>query len=227
MENKPQVTMVPTDDLKPYKRNAKIHGEEQVEMIANSIQEFGFNNPILVDDSNGVIAGHGRLLAAKKLELEEVPCIYLSHLTEEQKRAYILADNRLAELAEWDDAVLDLELLNIDDIDMSAFGFGGIEIEDEDEPKEKKPKTLESMELKTFEHWDYVVFVFDNQMDWMRACEEFGLHKVDAGYGDTKKVGVGRVIKGAELLKRLRHSTADNQQGQEPDDSEEYLPSLS
>lgn len=227
MESQPQVTMVPTVDRKPYKRNAKIHSEEQVEMLAASIQEFGFNNPILIDDKNGVIAGHGRLLAAKKLELEKVPCIYLSHLTEEQKRAYILADNRLAELAEWDDAVLDLELLNIEDIDMSAFGFGEIEIEEEDEPKEKKPKTLESMELKAFEHYDYLVFVFDNQMDWMNACDEFGIHKVDAGYGDTKKVGVGRVIKGAELLKRLRHSSVDNQQGQEPDDSEEHLPSLS
>ena len=211
------VRMVPTESLRPYERNAKIHDERQVEMIASSIQEFGFNNPVLIDDDGMVIAGHGRLLAAKKLGLDEIPCVKLSHLDDEQKRAYILADNKLSELAEWDESILDLELLNIEEIDMSDFGFDGFEDDETEEPKTKQEKererTIESMELKAFEHWDYLVFVFDNQMDWMNACEQFGIHRVDAGYNGTRKVGLGRVVRGAELLARLGRKDTDNQQG--------------
>ena len=103
----------PLDKLIPYARNARTHSPEQVAQIAASIKEFGFNNPILVDSDNGVIAGHGRLLAAQKLGFDKVPCIELSYLTEAQKRAYILADNKLAENADWDDAFLALELKDL------------------------------------------------------------------------------------------------------------------
>jgi len=87
-----------TNKLIPYVNNAKVHSDEQVSMIAASIKEFGFNNPILTDGDNGVITGHGRLLAAKKLGIDSVPTIELSHLTDAQKKAYILADNRLGEV---------------------------------------------------------------------------------------------------------------------------------
>src|SRR5438876_1326535 len=96
--------------LIPYARNARTHSEEQVAQIAASIVEFGFNNPILVDTNAGIIAGHGRLLAARKLQLTEVPVIVLDHLTETEKRAYIIADNRLAESAGWDEELLRVEL---------------------------------------------------------------------------------------------------------------------
>lgn len=114
--------------LIPYANNAKKHPEEQVSKIAASIKEFGFNNPILIDKDNGVIAGHGRLLAAKKLGLEEVPTICLDHLTEAQKKAYILADNRLGEIhTEWDMGLVNLELENLleldFDIDLTGFEF--------------------------------------------------------------------------------------------------------
>ena len=118
------------DELIPYARNAKQHSESQVAQIAASIKEFGFTNPILTDADNGIIAGHGRLMAAQKLGLDKVPTIELAHLSETQKRAYILADNKLAELAGWDNDMLSVEfaeLLN-DGFDLSLTGFSDEEI---------------------------------------------------------------------------------------------------
>jgi ParB-like chromosome segregation protein Spo0J len=123
-----KIENIKTESLVPYARNAKLHDESQVSKIASSIREFGFNNPVLVDGEKppGIIAGHGRVLAAKKLGLAEVPCIRLAHLTEAQKRAYILADNRLAELGGgWDMEMLKIELgeLGDIDIDLDLTGF--------------------------------------------------------------------------------------------------------
>ena len=92
--------------LKPYARNPRTHSEKQINQIANSIRQFGFTNPILIDSDLGVIAGHGRLEAAKLLGIGEVPTIRLDHMTEAQKRAYVIADNRLAENAGWDRELL-------------------------------------------------------------------------------------------------------------------------
>ena len=115
-------------DLIPYINNARTHDEGQVEQIAASIKEFGFNNPILLDGSNGVIAGHGRLMAAKKLGLKEVPCIELSHLSEAQKKAYILADNKIALNAGWDEELLKIELSDLDDNFKNLIGFSDDEL---------------------------------------------------------------------------------------------------
>jgi DNA modification methylase len=119
----------PRDALIPYARNARTHTDEQVAQIAASIKEFGWTNPILVDGDNGVIAGHGRLAAARKLGMTEVPVIELAHLTETQKRAYILADNRLAEKAGWDNELLSLELadLKLSNFDIDLIGFSADE----------------------------------------------------------------------------------------------------
>ena len=113
------------DKLIPCGRNPRTHSDAQVAQIAASIAEFGFNNPILVDTKAGIIAGHGRLLAARKLGLKEVPVIVLDHLTEAQKRAYIIADNQLALNAGWDDELLRVELaaLQEEDFDLSLIGF--------------------------------------------------------------------------------------------------------
>lgn len=118
------------DDLIPYARNARTHSEEQVTRIASSIKEFGFTNPILLDGENGVIAGHGRLLASKKLGLTEVPCIELAGLTKTQKQAYILADNKLALDAGWDEEMLRLELdeLRENNFNIDLTGFGKDEV---------------------------------------------------------------------------------------------------
>ena len=111
MKEKPELKIVyrQVADLIPYARNARTHSDEQVTRIASSIKEFGFTNPILIDGDNGIIAGHGRLMAAKKLGMREVPTIELSGMTDAQKRAYILADNKLALDAGWDEELLRLE----------------------------------------------------------------------------------------------------------------------
>src|SRR6202451_3778766 len=113
------------EKLIPFARNPRTHSEAQIAQIATSIAEFGFNNPILVDSKAGIIAGHGRLLAARKLGLTEVPVIVLDHLTEAQKRAYIIADNQLALNAGWDEDLLRAELaaLREENFDLSLLGF--------------------------------------------------------------------------------------------------------
>ena len=126
-----KIEQLPTADLIPYARNTRTHSPEQVAQIAGSIREFGFTNPILIDSENGIIAGHGRVMAASKLGLAKVPCIRLAHLTETQKRAYIIADNKLALNAGWDEEMLGLELSDLRevDFDLGLMGFDGGEIE--------------------------------------------------------------------------------------------------
>lgn len=118
------IVMLPLDALKPYERNARKHAQEDVAAIAESIREFGFNDPIGIwGKENLIVEGHGRLMAAKELGMKEVPCIRLDHLTDEQRRAYALAHNRTAELSSWDEEMLNLELGDIGDIDMDLMGF--------------------------------------------------------------------------------------------------------
>ena len=126
-----KIEQLPTADLIPYARNTRTHSPEQVAQIAGSIREFGFTNPVLIDAENGIIAGHGRVMAASKLGLAKVPCIRLAHLTETQKRAYIIADNKLALNAGWDEEMLGLELADLReaDFDLELLGFDAEGIE--------------------------------------------------------------------------------------------------
>ena len=119
-------------DLIPYVNNSRTHSEEQVNQICASINEFGFTNPLLIDEKDNIIAGHGRLLASKKLKMEEVPCIVLKGLTEAQKKAYIIADNKMALNAGWDEELLKLELENLKelDFDLDLTGFNVDELDD-------------------------------------------------------------------------------------------------
>ena len=128
-----EYTRVEVDKLIPYVNNAKQHSDSQVTKIASSIREFGFLNPILIDASYNVIAGHGRILAAKKLGLDEVPCLFVEGLTDAQRKAYILADNRLSELGEWDMNLVGLELgeLDADGFDVDLLGFDNIDLDEE------------------------------------------------------------------------------------------------
>ena len=136
-------------DLIPYARNSRTHSDEQVAQIAASIKEFGWTNPILTDGDNGIIAGHGRLLAARKLGHKEVPTIELTGLTDTQKKAYIIADNKLALNAGWDDEVLKIEIkeLSESDFDLTLLGFDDIELANlfdekpEDEEKDLKEES--------------------------------------------------------------------------------------
>jgi hypothetical protein len=120
-----QIEQVELDTLIPYARNARTHSPEQVAQIAASMREFGFNNPVLIDEKNGIVAGHGRVLAAQKIGLATVPCIRLDWLSDAQRRAYILADNQIADNSEWDQALLDAELAELD-ISREIMGFAAL-----------------------------------------------------------------------------------------------------
>lgn len=118
-----QIEKIKISDLLEYKYNAKEHPQWQIEQIVNSIKQFGFNDPIAIDENNTIIEGHGRLYALQEMGETEVDCIRLSHLGEEQKKAYILVHNKLTMNTDFDFDLLQLELDNIIDIDMSDFGF--------------------------------------------------------------------------------------------------------
>ena len=120
-----QIRYVPVSQLKPYENNPRVHNEIQIQRLVNSLKEFGFTNPLLIDDLGNVIAGHGRLMAAEKIGLESVPTITLAHLTDEQRKAYVIADNQLAMNSSWDDDLLQTELKALDDagFDLSLLGL--------------------------------------------------------------------------------------------------------
>lgn len=154
----------PIKELKPYKKNAKKHSKEQVEQIANSIKEFGFTQPVIIDKHNSVVAGHGRILGAEKAGLKQVPTVCLEDLTEEQIKAYRLVDNKLNE-SEWDTELLNTELQelwNIGEVDMEQFDFDIDALFSEDEPTEKEVK------FKTKEKHD-VVLHFKNTTEMNKA----------------------------------------------------------
>lgn len=192
-----QLEQIETSDLVPYARNAKKHDEAQVAKIAGSIREFGFNNPVLIDADNGIIAGHGRVMAAQKLGLASVPCLRLSHLSETQKRAYILADNRLAELGGgWDAEMLKLELADLGDlnVDLDGIGFGADDLQDlelSEEPEasdvDAEPQIDKAEELRA--KWG----VEPGQL-W-----ELGDHRLLCG-DSTKKEDVEKALGGASPL---------------------------
>lgn len=137
MENKElNIIYRPIKELKPYKKNAKKHNKEQVEQIANSIKEFGFTQPVIIDKHDCVVAGHGRILGARKAGLKQVPTVCLDELTEEQIKAYRLVDNKLNE-SDWDYSLLDEEIEQLTDMDMDLFGFD-TNMTDEEQEKKKK-----------------------------------------------------------------------------------------
>lgn len=125
------IEMLAVSELKPYSKNARTHSKAQVEQIAASIREFGWTNPVLIKDDLTIIAGHGRVMAAKSMGQTEVPCIRLSHLTDTQARAYVIADNKLAIEAGWDDETLGAELTGLleDSFNVGLLGFSQSEID--------------------------------------------------------------------------------------------------
>lgn len=179
MSKQLKIENLPTADLIPYVMNSRTHDAAQVAQIAASIKEFGFTNPVLIDADNGIIAGHGRLLAAQKLKLQEVPCIRLGHLTDAQKRAYVIADNKLALNAGWDDEALKAELdrLRDEDFDLDLLGFsesdiGAFDVEGGEMP-ELADGDKEPFQQKTFT-------LHDEQAE-----------EVDAAIAKAKSIGHG------------------------------------
>ena len=143
MKKEPKLEHLPIAELVPYARNSRTHSEEQVAQIAGSIREFGFTNPVLIDANGTIVAGHGRVMAARKLGIESVPCIRLGHLTPTQVRAYVIADNKLALNAGWDEQMLNAEIesLKEEGFDIGLTGFSDSEVE----------KMLEQFEVSAVE----------------------------------------------------------------------------
>jgi DNA modification methylase len=145
MDKVGELEYVSIDALIPYARNSRTHSDAQVAQIAASIKEFGFTNPVLIDETGGIIAGHGRTMAARKLQMDKVPCLRLSYLTEAQKKAYVIADNKLALNAGWDDEMLKVELSELKDLDfdLALTGFDIDELNNLLEPEQVEGLTDE------------------------------------------------------------------------------------
>lgn len=197
MENRLNVEYIPVGQLKPYAKNARKHEEYDVGQIAESIERYGFNDPIGIwGKENIIVEGHGRLLAAKKLGMEKVPCIRLDDLTDKQRREYAILHNKTAELSSWD---FDLLAEDIGDLDFSGFDIDwGIE-------KKKKKQSVdgevEFSEELLLTH-NYIVLYFDNDFDWEVAKDKFGLKEVkDLIPRKSQPTGIGRVINGRDVLK--------------------------
>ena len=168
-ESKHKIEYLKTSDLSVYEKNARTHSEIQIQQIAGSIREFGFTNPILIDGQNGIIAGHGRVMAASKLGLAKVPCIRLAHLTDTQKRAYIIADNKLALNAGWDEEMLGLELADLReaDFDLRLLGFSDDELGAFDVDEAGMPE-LSSEDKQPFQQMTFTVH--DEQAEDVQAA---------------------------------------------------------
>jgi hypothetical protein len=207
------------DDLTPYPKNSRIHPPFQIGRLTASLKEFGWTRPIIVDPKNVVLAGHGILQAAKRVRDEggkvkdwpdtsTAPVVVKKGLTEAQKRAYVIADNKLAEGSRWDQEALagELKELMAADFDLLITGLGAGEITQLLEPGGKggvKPEVEFSEEL-LLEH-NYIVLYFDNPLDWQVAVDKFKLKKVrDLIERKGQPKGLGRVVRGAEWLPRIQ-----------------------
>lgn len=186
----------PIDKVIPYENNPRKNDEAAI-VTANSIKEFGWQQPIVVDENGIVIAGHTRLKAAKKLKLDKVPVTVADNLTDEQVKAYRLADNKTGELAEWESKMLNEELDEILNIDMEQFGFEP----EEDEEIEEEPEVEFSQELN--EENNYIVLKFDNSVDWQQVITIFDVKPVQDTNTKMVRKGVGRVLDGSKLVNGL------------------------
>ena len=150
--SKLEVTYRPIESLIPYARNSRTHSDAQVAQIAASIKEFGWTNPVLIDGEGSIIAGHGRVMAGRKLGIKEAPCIVLDNLTEAQRRAYVIADNKLALNAGWDVELLKIELKDLDaekfDLTLTGFEIGELTTLFDEQPKEEQEQLSENYSRK-------------------------------------------------------------------------------
>lgn len=193
-------------EIIPYEKNPR-KNNKSVEFVANSIKEFGFRVPIILDKDKVIICGHTRLKAAISLGMEKVPCIIAGDLTEEQVKALRLADNKVGENSEWDMKLLEGELKDIVNLDMALFNFKPVEIKENFNMEGQVPFT-EVLD----EEYNYVVLVFRNDVDWIQAQTKLGIKQVKAlstnkyhdNTGRMKRVGIGRVLDGKEVVDRIK-----------------------
>lgn len=198
-------------ELIPYEKNPRKISDEAINAVAESIQEFGFKNPILIDKDNVIIAGHTRRLASLKLGLERVPCVVVDDLTPQQIKALRLADNKTNELADWDIGELKFELSDLLDFDMERFGFG--DEEEEKKGSEKVEGETQFSEVLNEEH-NYIVLYFDNDIDWLQATSLLDIPNVKALLTNRKgkdsktfrRIGQARVMKGSEAIRKIQEA---------------------
>lgn len=192
-------------DIKPYEKNPR-KNDNAVEYVANSIKSFGFKVPIVIDKNGVIVAGHTRYKASKKLGLEKVPCIIADDLTDEQIKAYRLADNKVGESAKWNEDLLNAELSEILNIDMEMFDFN-LNV---DEIEEEEPEVEFTQELG--EENNYIVLMFDNSVDWLQAQSLFDLKPVKALHSKKgfERVGLGRVIDGTKFIEKMIGDSDEN-----------------
>lgn len=214
MIKKIQIESVDIEKLIPYARNARTHSADQVAQIAASIKEFGFTNRVLIDETGSIIAGHGRVLAARKLGLVEVPTIKLDYLSETQKKAYIIADNKLALNAGWDERMLGLEVKEIDEAgyDLSLMGFSEKELNellafgDEDDLETTDDENLPQA-IQMEPPREYAVIMCNDSEEWERLKIALNLTPVRrGGYragSPFDAVGTQRVVLAANVLPLL------------------------
>lgn len=194
-------------EIKPYKKNAR-KNDRAVGIVKKSIQEFGFKNPIILDKNNEIIAGHTRLKAAKELDMKKVPVIWARDLSPEQVKAFRIMDNKSQEFSSWDDDLLAEEFNDLEKTDaFGDTGFSNKEITDIWESVEKEESYEPEVEFtqELLESHNYLVLYFDNEMDWQVAKEKFNIKPKQglASRPGFEKKGVGRVLKGSDILKRL------------------------
>lgn len=212
--NELNVIMFNVEDVYPYLNNPRLN-QKAIKVVADSIREFGFRNPIVVDKDGVIIVGHTRLEASKMLGYEQVPVIVADDLSPEQVQAFRIMDNKSSEFADWDYTKLLAEVNDLiaHDFNIELTGFSDVELSDildsaiEKEEKKKDEETPE-MEFtqELLEEHNYVVLYFDNTLDWQVAKEVFNIHAVH-GLASTptyEKKGVGRVVNGAEYVDKLK-----------------------
>lgn len=203
MENL-RIEYVPIDSITPYENNAKLHPQEQIEQIKRSIKDNGMNDPIGIWHDQ-VVEGHGRLLACKELGMTEVPVIRLDHMTDEQRRQYMLIHNQTTMNSGWDFDVLGYELEELTNFDADFYGF-----EFPEEKEEKEKPEVEFAEILNEEN-NYIVLKFNDARDWLQIETLFGLENRKA-YSTRKdgkitksmqRIGIGRVVDGADFLNKI------------------------
>lgn len=219
----PQIEAVPVEALIPYARNSRTHSDEQTAQIAASILEFGFTNPVLIGNDNDIIAGHGRVLAARKLGLESVPCLRLGYLTEAQKRAYVIADNKLALNAGWDEALLISELQSVMEsgLGIEKIGFteadldelaASLDVDDETANEAKPEKLPKAIQLEPTR--EYCVVLCADDKEWEEVKVMFNLQPVRrGGYkvgSPFESVGTQRVIHARTIIEKFAQNVNCN-----------------
>lgn len=205
--DKLKIEYVDINSIKPYKNNAKLHPKEQIEQIKKSIEQFGMDDPIGIWKDE-IVEGHGRLIACKELGYTEVPIIRLDHLSDEERKAYTLAHNKLTMNSDFDIDILNDELDDILNIDMSDFGFE--KTIDEKIKEAKETGEVEFSEVLGEEH-NYIVLYFDNDVDWLQAQTLFDIKPVKCGSTrkdgkinkNMSRIGIGRVLNGSEAINKI------------------------